>query len=203
MGLPMAKKMPEKERSDRLIEDLAAKSPAELDQLLLEAPPAHLKELVAECYCVDLVNLLLDAKRSSVRAFFLRAVTSFKRLLTPVVTLYNYRIYLLNPLPLSLKGSDGEIHPNYYALLGVPPSATDEEVASAYKLLAKAHAPESFSPQSRTIGEERLKELAAAHKLLKTAEGRQQAHELLCNQPEHCFPQRQTSWTEAANVILT
>ena len=48
MGLPMAKKMPEKERSDRLIEELSAKSPAELDQLLLEAPPAHLKELVVD-----------------------------------------------------------------------------------------------------------------------------------------------------------
>ena len=199
----MAKKTPEKERSARLIEELAGKNPAELDQLLLEGPLNQLKELVAGCYCADLVSLLLDAKRSSVRTFFLRAITSFKRLLTPVVTLYNYRIYLLNPLPLSLKGSDGEIHPNYYALLGVPPNATDEEVSSAYKLLAKAHAPESFSPQSRTIGEERLKELAAAHKLLKTAEGRQQAHELLCNQPEHCFPQRQTSWTESANFILT
>ncbi|MEC8894919.1 MAG: J domain-containing protein [Planctomycetota bacterium] len=199
----MAKKTPEKERSARLIEELAAKNPAELDQLLLEGPLNQLKELVADCYCADLVNLLLDAKRSSVRSFFLRAITSFKRLLTPVVTLYNYRIYLLNPLPLSLKGSDGEIHPNYYALLGVPPNATDEEVSSAYKLLAKAHAPESFSRQSRTIGEERLKELAVAHKLLKTADGRQEVHELLCNQPEHCFPQRQTSWTESANFILT
>ncbi|MEE3180844.1 MAG: J domain-containing protein, partial [Planctomycetota bacterium] len=146
----MAKKTPEKERSARLIEELAAKNPAELDQLLLEAPLNQLKELVANCYCADLVNLLLDAKRSSVRSFFLRAITSFKRLLTPVVTLYNYRIYLLNPLPLSLKGSDGEIHSNHYALLGVPPNATDEEVSSAYKLLAKAHAPESFSRQSRT-----------------------------------------------------
>ena len=199
----MAKKTPEKERSARLIEELAAKNPAELDQLLLEGPLNQLKELVAGCYCADLVSLLLDAKRSSVRTFFLRAITSFKRLLTPVVTLYNYRIYLLNPLPLSLKGSDGEIHPNYYALLGVPPNATDEEVSSAYKLLAKAHAPESFSRQSRTIGEERLKELALAHKLLKTSDGRQEVHELLCNQPEHCFPQRQTSWTESANFILT
>ena len=199
----MAKKTPEKERSARLIEELAEKNPAELDQLLLEGPLNQLKELVGGCYCADLVSLLLDAKRSSVRTFFLRAITSFKRLLTPVVTLYNYRIYLLNPLPLSLKGSDGEIHPNYYALLGVPPNATDEEVSSAYKLLAKAHAPESFSRQSRTIGEERLKELALAHKLLKTADGRQQVHELLCNQPEHCFPQRQTSWTESANFILT
>ena len=199
----MARKILEKDNSALLIENLVAKGPAELDRLLLEGPLGQLKELVAGCYCADLVNLLLDAKRSSVRTFFLRAVTSFKRLLTPVVTLYNYRIYLLNPLPLSLTGSDGEIHPNYYALLGVHPSASDEEVASSYKLLAKAHAPESFSPQSRFIGEERIEEISAAHKLLKTAEGRQQVHELLCNQSEHYFPQRQTSWTESANVILT
>ncbi len=203
MGFPMARKLLEKDQSARLIEDLTAKSPSELDQLLVEGPLNQLKELVAECYCADLVNLLLDAKRSSVRTFFLRAVTSFKRLLTPVVTLYSYRSYLLNPLPLSLLGSDKETHPNYYALLGVHPSASDEEVASAYKLLAKAHAPESFSPQSRSIGEQRLEELAAAHKQLKTADARQGVHELLCNQPEHCFPQRQTSWTEAANAVLT
>ena len=199
----MARKILEKDNSALLIENLVAKGPAELDRLLLEGPLGQLKELVAGCYCADLVNLLLDAKRSSVRTFFLRAVTSFKRLLTPVVTLYNYRIYLLNPLPLSLTGSDGEIHPNYYALLGVHPSASDEEVASSYKLLAKAHAPESFSPQSRFIGEERIEEISAAHKLLKTAEGRQQVHELLCNQSEHYFPQRQTSWTESTNAILT
>ncbi len=199
----MAKKMVEKENSARLIEELTEKNPNELDQLLLEGPIGQLKELVAGCYCADLVNLLLDTKRSSVRSLFLRSAASFKRLLTPVVTLYNYRIYLLNPVPLSLKGSDGELHPNYYALLGVPPDASDEEVTGAYKLLARAHAPESFSPQSRNIGEERLEELTAAHKRLKTAEARQETHELLCKNPEHCFPQRQTSWTEATNAILT
>ena len=100
--------------------------------------------------------------------------------------------------------TQGTKRPRWGGLGGLcHPSASDEEVASAYKLLAKAHAPESFSPQSRSIGEQRLEELAAAHKKLKTADARQGVHELLCNQPEHCFPQRQTSWTEAANAVLT
>lgn len=198
----MAKKTPEKNNSARLIEDLMEKSPAELDQLLLEGPLDQLKKLVAECYCADLVNLLLDAKRSSVRTFFLRAVSAFKRILTPVVTLYNYRLYLLNPLPLSLKGSDGEIHPNFYAVLGVHIGASDSEVSDSYKLLAKAHSPESYSPQSRSIGKDRMVEINAAHKMLKTAEIREQTRLLLCNHMDNCFPQRQTSWIDAAGSIL-
>lgn len=198
-----ARQKPEKNNSAKLIEDLRGMSPVVLDQLLLTGPTDQLKKLVTECYCADLVNLLLDTKRSSVRTFFLRAVTVCKRGLTPVVALYNYRIYLLNPLPLSLEGSDGDTHPNYYALLGVHLNAADDEVADAYKLLSKAHAPGSFSPQSSSIGEARLKEINAAHKMLKTSDAREKTRALLCNHMDHCFPQRQTSWLEAANSILS
>ena len=48
MGFPMARKLLEKDQSARLIEDLTAKSPSELDQLLVEGPLNQLKELVAE-----------------------------------------------------------------------------------------------------------------------------------------------------------
>ena len=130
-------KIPEKPASSSLITAFEEKGPAELDSFLLEGANDGIKEVALGCYCSELVNLLLDAKKASVRSFFLRAISTCKRAITPVVSLYSYRVYLSNPLPLSLKGSDGEIHTNYFALLGVNLNATDDEVTEAYKLLAK------------------------------------------------------------------
>jgi hypothetical protein len=146
--------------------------------------------------------VLLDAKKASVRAFFLRAISTCKRAVTPVVSLYSYRVYLSNPLPLSLKGSDKELHTNYFALLGVNLNATDDEVSEAYKLLSKAHAPEAFSPRHRPMGEERLEEIKASHKMLKTPEARQEARAILSSHPDYCFPRRDTHWAEAATSLL-
>ena len=195
-------KIPEKPASSSLITAFEEKGPAELDSFLLEGANDGIKEVVLGCYCSELVNLLLDAKKASVRSFFLRAISTCKRAITPVVSLYSYRVYLSNPLPLSLKGSDGEIHTNYFALLGVNLNATDDEVTEAYKLLAKAHAPEAFSPRHRSMGEERLEEIKMSHKMLKTPEARQEARAILSSHPDYCFPRRDSHWAETAAAML-
>ena len=195
-------KIPEKTASSSLIAGLEEKGSAELDSFLLEGANDKIKEVVLGCYCSELVSLLLDAKKASVRAFFRRAISTCKRAVTPVVSLYSYRVYLSNPLPLSLKGSDGELHSNYFALLGVNLNATDDEVDETYKLLSKAHAPAAFSPRHRPMGEERLGEIKASHKMLKTPEARQEARAILSSHPDYCFPRRDTHWAEVAASIL-
>ncbi|MCH2363674.1 MAG: hypothetical protein MK479_03755, partial [Planctomycetes bacterium] len=110
MARKKTSKISEKPDSSNLIGALEEKGPAELDAFLLEGANDKIKEVVLGCYCSELVNLLLDAKKASVRAFFLRAISTCKRAVTPVVSLYSYRVYLSNPLPLSLKGSDGAPH---------------------------------------------------------------------------------------------
>lgn len=196
-------KTPEKPASSGLIETLEENGPDQLNSFLLEGANDKVKEVVLGCYCSELVSLLLDAKKASVRAFFLRAISACKRGVTPVVSLYSYRIYLSNPLPLSLKGSDGELHANYFAILGVNLHATDDEVSEAYKLLSKAHAPEAFSPRHRLMGNERLEEIKTSHKRLKTPEARQETRTILSSQPESCFPRRDAHWAEAATSMLS
>ncbi|MEC9031436.1 MAG: hypothetical protein VYB15_06125 [Planctomycetota bacterium] len=195
-------KIAEKPDSSNLIAAFEEKGPAELDSFLLEGANDRIKEVVLGCYCSELVSLLLDAKKASVRAFFLRAISTCKRAVTPIVSLYSYRVYLSNPLPLSLKGSDGEIHANYFALLGVNLNATDDEVAEAYKLLTKAHSPAAFSPRHRSMGEERLEEIKMSHKMLKTPEARQEARAILSSHPDYCFPRRDSHWAETAAAML-
>ena len=195
-------KIAEKPDSSSLITAFEEKGAAELDAFLLEGANDSIREVVLGCYCSELVSLLLDAKKASVRAFLLRAISTCKRAATPVVSLYSYRVYLSNPLPLSLKGSDGEIHANYFALLGVNLNATDGEVAEAYKLLTKAHAPEAFSPRHRSMGEERLEEIKMSHKRLKTPETRQEARAILSSHPDYCFPRRDSHWAKTAAALL-
>ena len=192
----------EKPDSARLIESLEEKGAAEIDSFLLDGPIDEMKDLVTGCYCSDLVNLLLDAKKATVRTFFRRATGACKRAITPVVTLYNYRVYLSNPLPLSLKGNDGEIHLNYFVVLGVHLLADDDIVANAYKLLSKAHAPESFPAPLRDISAERLDEIKLSHKMLKTPESRESTRAILGAHPGYCFPERDTSWMEAVASVL-
>ena len=192
----------EKPDSAWLIGSLEEKGAAEIGSFLLDGPTDEMKDLVTRCYCSDLVNLLLDAKKASVRTFFRRAAGACKRAITPVVTLYNYRVYLSNPLPLSLKGNDGEIHLNYFVVLGVHLLANDDMVANAYKLLSKAHAPKSFPAQLRAISAERLDEIKLSHKMLKTPESRESTRTILGAHPGYCFPRRDTSWMEAVASIL-
>jgi molecular chaperone DnaJ len=53
---------------------------------------------------------------------------------------------------------------DYYAVLGVPSSATEKEVSRAYKKLAKQHHPDAN--QGNTAAEERFKEISAAYDVI-------------------------------------
>jgi molecular chaperone DnaJ len=61
---------------------------------------------------------------------------------------------------------------DYYAVLGVPSSATDKELSRAYKKLAKEHHPDA-NP-GNTAAEERFKEANAAYDVLGDAEKRKE-----------------------------
>jgi molecular chaperone DnaJ len=65
---------------------------------------------------------------------------------------------------------------DYYAVLGVPSSATDKELSRAYKKLAKEHHPDA-NP-GNTAAEERFKEANAAYDVLGDAEKRKEYDEV-------------------------
>jgi molecular chaperone DnaJ len=61
---------------------------------------------------------------------------------------------------------------DYYAVLGVPSSATEKEVSRAYKKLAKQHHPDAN--QGNAAAEERFKEISAAYDVLGDPDKRKQ-----------------------------
>src|SRR6476646_5153515 len=61
---------------------------------------------------------------------------------------------------------------DYYAVLGVPSSATAKELSRAYKKLAKEHHPD-INPGNK-VAEERFKEVNAAYDVLGDAEKRKE-----------------------------
>ncbi|HVM02628.1 MAG TPA: J domain-containing protein, partial [Acidimicrobiales bacterium] len=65
---------------------------------------------------------------------------------------------------------------DYYAVLGVPESASDKEIQRAYRRLARRHHPDANPDDPRT--EERFKEVSAAYHVLGDAERRKEYDEL-------------------------
>src|SRR5204862_378232 len=65
---------------------------------------------------------------------------------------------------------------DYYAVLGVPSSATAKELSRAYKKLAKEHHPD-INPGNK-VAEERFKEVNAAYDVLGDAEKRTEYDEV-------------------------
>src|SRR5262245_63459488 len=60
---------------------------------------------------------------------------------------------------------------DYYQVLGVPRTATDEDIKKAYRKLALRYHPDK-NPENRHEAEERFKEIGEAYQVLSDAERR-------------------------------
>ena len=65
---------------------------------------------------------------------------------------------------------------DYYAVLGVPPDATDKDIARAYRKLAKQHHPDA-NPGNKEA-EERFKDVSAANDVLSDSKKRPEYDEV-------------------------
>jgi hypothetical protein len=166
-----------------------------------ERPGNDLLQVFEESYISSLVNVLLDLKRSEVRRLFERLVLLRKRVMVPVITLYHYKEYLTNPLPLTISSTNGEQVPNYYAILGLPRAASYEDLKEAHRLLVKAYAPDALSPAERKAGVETLKEINEAYNALKNPKRREKTDTILPN-ISYLYPRRDQSWLQAVRRLL-
>ena len=182
-------------------DSLFAMSRVERMSFLERAPPEKLLEIFEESYPSDVVNLLLDLKKAMVKHLFETLGRLRKRAIQEVATLYHYKEYLTNPLPLRVETEAGISIPNYYAILGVPRDATGDDLKMAHRLLSRAYEPEVFSPPMRKAGEERLREIDDAYGNLKSADRRAKVDRLLPN-VSYLYPRRDQSWLEAVSRLL-
>jgi hypothetical protein len=189
-------------RTTKHIDSLLALSRMERNSFFEDSPPDKLLIVLDESYPADLVNLLLDLKKSTVRRFFEVAASSRKRIVTDMAALYYYREYLTNPLPLQVETDSGESVPNCYAILGAPRDATDDELKTAYRLLVRAFQSDMFSPALRKSGAERLNEIHDAYENLKSPVRRRKADRLLPN-ISYLYPRRDQTWYEAVQRVLS
>lgn len=168
----------------------------ECNDFFEKGPEEKLLAIFDESYPADLVNVLLDLKKATVKRFFEHLATARKRSIADIVTLYHYKEYLTNPLPMRVETELGRTIPNYYAILGVPRDVTEDDLRTAYRLLVRAHATEAFSPAMRKMGSERMAEIEDAYSNLKTPQKRQKADSLLPN-INYLYPRRDQSWLDA------
>ena len=155
-----------------------------------------------ESYAWGLVNVLLDLRKSTAKRLFEMVVRQKKRAFINVVTLYYYKEYLTNPLPLTLESDAGRNLPNHYAILGVPRDATLEELKMAHKCLEACFSPESFQPSERKLGEERLREVNAAFDILKNPKRRKALDDSLPS-ISYLYPRRDQSWLMTVSRLLS
>lgn len=188
-------------RSTKHLEALQALPRASQMQFFEVTPPEKLLQIFEESYPGDLVNILLDLKRASVKHLFETISKMRKRAVAEAATLFYYRDYLTNPLPLRVGTDAGLAIPNYYAILGVPRDSESEDLKQAHKLLTRAHDPEAFSLPLRKTAEERLAEINDAFNNLKTPEKRARADRLLPN-VSYLYPRRDQSWLDAVNRLI-
>jgi hypothetical protein len=187
-------------KNPRILTNLVSQGHSHYEAFLETASPEEIVRIFEESYCSSIVNFLLDLKKSTAKRILETVVRAKKRSFLNVITLYYYKDYLTNPLPLTLPGEVGEI-PNHYAILGVPREISDEEVKVAYKLLSSSFNIDSFPPAERRTREERLREITEAFEVLKSPKRRKDFDDTLPN-ISYLYPRRDQSWFEAVNRML-
>ena len=196
-----ARKTPRVKRTLKHIELLETFPRTECNEFFETSSVEKLQSVFDESYAADLVNVLLDLKKATVKRFFELLGSSRKRAVAETAALYYYKEYLTNPLPLQVETGSGETVPNYYAILGVPRGVSEDDLKTAYKLLVRAHSPESFSPTMRKAGGDGLAGILDAYSNLKTPQKRHEADGLLPN-INYLYPRRDQSWLEAVQRVL-
>ncbi len=196
-----SKKASAKKKSSTPLKELLEMDLESRGEFFSKSPVAELVAVVEESYASELVNLWLDLKKSVVRDMFQRVMNHRKRVLLPALTLYHYKEYLTNPLPLMVTGGDRERISNYYALVGLPREALPEDVKEAHKLLQLAYDQDGFAPTEREIAAERLKEINEAFAVLKNEKKRAEADARMPTMP-YLYPGRDQSWLEAVRRYL-
>ena len=187
-------------KTTKHVDFLLGKTPLAMADFFDDAPVDKLLAVLDQSYASDLVNVLLDVKKSTVKNLLGRLYKTRKRRVMDVSTLYYYKDYLTNPLPLELETEGGIKMPNFYAILGVPRDAKYEDLKEAHRLLARAHGPEIFSPSMRKASDERRQEINNAYNQLKNPQKREKADRLLPNMG-YFYPRRDQSWLEAVRRI--
>jgi hypothetical protein len=188
-------------KNPKHIEALLALPKSECCEFFERGMTEEVLAVVDESYVSDLVNLLLDLKKSTVKRLFETLGQVRKRSIAEIATLYYYKEYLTNPVPMQIELQVGHHVPNHYAILGVPRDADDEDLRTAYRMLVKAHSPEVFSPAIRKSGGDRLRDINEAFENLKTPQRRDRTDKLLPNM-SYLYPRRDQSWLEAVQRVV-
>lgn len=188
-------------RTTQQIDALLLMSREERISFFEKTPPEKVLDIFEKSYGADMVNILLDLKKATVKRLFEVLAALRKRAIADTATLYYYKEYLTNPLPLRVETDTGRSVPNYYAILGVPRDVSAEDLKAAHRLLSKAHSPDFFSPVLRKTGEERLQEINEAFNNLKNPQKRAKADRILPN-VRYLYPRRDQSWLEAVQRIM-
>jgi len=175
--------------------------PRARERFLNDAPIVELRSVLEISYASDLVNALIDLRHSTVKDFFERMVSGRRRLIALIATLYHYKVYLTDPVPLEVAATNGEKLPNYYAVLGLPRDAWPEEVDEAYKLLSRAFAPDSFPPADQALARKNLDEITEAFEQLHTPKRREVANGLLPSL-NALYPRREACWLESVKGVM-
>ncbi len=166
------------------------------------AASEHILQIIEGSYCSSLVDLLLDMKKSTVKHIFESVPRHRRRSFADVFSLYYYKEYLTNPLPLTLMTESGRRLANHYAILGVPHDANLDELKLAERLLGACLAPESFPQETRSAAASRMREIDEALRLLKDP-ARRKALDADLPRINYLYPRREQCWYDPVTRLLT
>ncbi len=86
---------------------------------------------------------------------------------------------------------------DYYRILGVPKTASQSEIKSAFRKLARTHHPDVVKPKERAEAETRFKEINEAYEVLGDAEKRRK-YDTLGADWDRAAPQPPPGWHQGA-----